>query len=558
MKYKIVIIMIMIALLPMSTVFSASESSEGADTSGTAEAGAVSADTSASAEAEAETETAAEADAALSEASSEAAPADSQEQKIVLHGKTLPENDGPVYVIPIKGEINQNLTVFIRRSIEKAKAENACCIIFDIDTFGGRVDSALQITTLIGSLSEITTIAYVGLQPEGTAVSWSAGALISFSSDFIFMAPGTSMGAAAPILQSPDGTSQPANEKTVSAVRTQMASLAEKNGYPPGIALAMVDLDVELLEVYVDGELQVLTRNEFETLQRTASENLEIIEGSTISASGKLLSLTAEQLKRYKVSSGTFMTYRDMLAETGLENRKLMELSPSGADRAVSLLTGSTLSSILILIGIIALFMEITSPGFGIPGTIAVLAFAALFSGNALLGNVGSVELLLFVTGVALLIIEIFLIPGFGLAGISGIAMMVIGLIFSMQDFLIPDVSWQWDIFGRNALLVLGNVIAGFIFFSILAFLVPKYTPFKRLTLSLNQDTSLGYTSQNAEEEIRYVGKTGRAVTALHPSGKAEIDGEVQQVVTSGEYIEKDTPITVSTVSGNRIVVKKM
>ena len=134
---------------------------------------------------------------------------------------------------------------------------------------------------------------------------------------------------------------------------------------------------------------------------------------------------------------------------------------------------------------------------------------------------------------------------------------MVLGLILSMQDFVIPTFTWQWDALGRNILLVIGNMIAAFVAFGILAFLVPKYTPFKRLTLSLSQDTTLGYTSQDQSYEQQYIGKNGIAITTLRPSGKADIDGEVIQVETSGEYIEKDTPVTVTRVDGNRIIVRR-
>ncbi len=476
---------------------------------------------------------------------------------ILASDRQPPLRDGSVYVVPIQGEIDQNLTVFIRRSIEKARADDAGYIIFDIDTFGGRVDSALQIASLIGSLSDVTTIAYVGLRPEGTAVSWSAGALIAMSSDAIYMAPGTSMGAAAPIMQSPDGTVVQADEKTVSAVRSQMAALAEKNGYPRGIALAMVDQDTELIEVLIEGKASAMTRDEFETLKRSAPEDHDIVEGRILSAKGKLLSMTAGELELYGVSSGTFITISEVLQDIGIENRRMVELNPTTADIIVSFITGAAFTSILIFIGIIALFMEISSPGFGVPGAIAILAFATMFAGNALLGTVGSIELILFVLGIALIIIEIFLIPGFGVTGISGISLMVLGLILSMQDFVIPTFTWQWDALGRNILLVIGNMIAAFVAFGILAFLVPKYTPFKRLTLSLSQDTTLGYTSQDQSYEQQYIGKNGIAITTLRPSGKADIDGEVIQVETSGEYIEKDTPVTVTRVDGNRIIVRR-
>ena len=467
------------------------------------------------------------------------------------------QSSDSVYVIPVTGEIDQGLTVFLRRGIEKARNDDATHIIFDIDTFGGRVDSALQITTLIGSLQEITTVAYVGLKPEGSAVSWSAGALIAFSADRIYMAPGTSMGSAEPVMQTAEGTMESAGEKTVSAIRAQMASLAEKNGYPSAVALAMVDRDLEILEVFIDGKMEVMTRNEYETLLRTSGDDAAIVEGKVISAEGKLLSLTAEQLSAYGVSSGTLSSTDAVIESEGIGSHRLVELSPSAADLAVRLLTGTVVTSVLILIGIIALFMEITSPGFGVPGAVALVAFSALFAGNMLLGTVGSVELLFFVIGIALLIIEIFAIPGFGVVGISGIVMMGLGLVLSMQDFVVPELPWQWDLLGRNILLVAGNLIAGFIIFGILAFLIPKYTPFKRLTLSLNQDAEKGFTSQEASVEDELLGQEGIAVTVLRPSGKADIAGKILQVMTSGEFIGKGTPIVVSEVNGNRIVVKE-
>jgi membrane-bound serine protease (ClpP class) len=465
-------------------------------------------------------------------------------------------DSSPVHVIPVEGEIDRSLMVFLRRSIDSARQDGARHIIFTIDTFGGRVDSALQIASLIGSLNDITTIAYVGLEPEGTSVSWSAGALIAFSADRIYMAPGTSMGSASPIIQSAEGT-VPADEKTVSAVRTQMAALAEKNNYPKAVALAMVDSDMELLEVYREDEVMLMTRSEFDSIVR-ADPDSPLREGPVVSERGKLLALTAGELERYGVSSGTLGSEQEVITDLGLSGGGVTVYNePTSADRAVTLLTGSAVTSILILIGIIGLFIEISSPGFGVPGAAALVSFSILFAGNALLGTVGSAELLIFVLGIALLVIEIFLIPGFGIAGISGIALMIAGLVLSMQDFIVPTFSWEWDLLGRNVLLVAGNIVAGFIAVGVLAFLVPKYTPFKRLTLTLNQDAGEGYTAQEASTEQTYLGKSGTAVTNLRPSGKAEFEGEVLQVETSGDYIEKGAAVIIAAVNGNRIQVRR-
>jgi membrane-bound serine protease (ClpP class) len=166
---------------------------------------------------------------------------------------------GQTYIIPLQGDIEPFRLVFLRRSIEKAS--DADRIIFDINTFGGRVDTALQIATLIGSLRDIETIAFISAGAESLGVSWSAGALISFSARKIYMAQGTSMGAAAPVYQSSEGMEM-APEKTVSAVRGQMAALAEKNGYPEAAALGMVDMDVVVREISIDGLVQLIQESD--------------------------------------------------------------------------------------------------------------------------------------------------------------------------------------------------------------------------------------------------------------------------------------------------------
>lgn len=462
-----------------------------------------------------------------------------------------------VFIVPIHGEIDPSLVVFIRRSVDEARDAGAETVIFDIDTFGGRVDSALQITTVIGSLADIETVAYVTVTPEGTGVSWSAGAIISFACDAIYMAPGTSMGAAAPVFQGPNGTMETAPEKTVSAVRTQSAALAEKNGYPVGVALAMVDQEVELVEVYVNGELTAMTLEDYEAAAQRAAESETTVEkGKVISASGKLLSLTAGEMERYGVSSGTVASQQDLLAALGLEDRRVIRRDPSPADQAVAVLTGAGFSSLLILVGLVALFMEITSPGFGIPGTVAIACFAVLFAGNFLLGTVGSFELLMFLLGIVLLVLEIFVIPGFGIAGISGIILVVFALILSMQGFVIPEFDWEWQRFHRNVLIVAGNLAGAFVLFAVIAKYINRMPMFNRLLLSTSQESSAGYTVQEEDVSRRLTGRRGEAVTTLRPVGKAEIDGQVLVVESEGEFIEAGTEVEVIAVNGNRVVVR--
>ncbi|TVR91256.1 MAG: nodulation protein NfeD [Spirochaetaceae bacterium] len=463
-----------------------------------------------------------------------------------------------VYVVPIRGDIQPSMLVFLRRQIEAARRDGASHIVFEIDTFGGRVDTTLRITSLIGSLDDITTVGYVTLTPEGTAVSWSAGALIAFSMNQIYMAPGTSMGAAAPVLAGPEGATA-ADEKTVSAVRTQAAAIAEKNGHPPGVALAMVDNEVELLEYLLGEERGLATRPEMMELERRAEqEGLELETLRVISEQGRLLSLTAGEMERYGVSAGTAATRVELYEQLGLVQPNIVEVSPSSADDFVSLITGAAFTSLLILVGLMALFAEISSPGFGIPGTVAIAAFAVLFGSNFMLGTVGSVELILFLVGVVLLIVELFVIPGFGVAGISGVALIGISLVLSMQEFVIPAFEWEWEMFHRNILLVVMNLLAAIIGFAVVAASFRRFSFFQRLALTTAEDVESGYTVQSMVAAGSPVGKAGRAITTLRPTGKAEIEGEVLVVEADGEYVSVGAPIEVIRLEGNNIIVREI
>jgi membrane-bound serine protease (ClpP class) len=475
-------------------------------------------------------------------------------------------SDESVWIIPIKGDIEPSLSVFVKREVNKAVSAEADFIIFEIDTFGGRVDSALQITSVIMSIKDARTIAWVANSEESMGVSWSAGALIALSCEDIYMANGTSMGAAAPVQMSPGGA-VPTEEKTVSAVRTQMAAIAEKNGHPVGIALAMVDQDVELWEITMNGKTLAVSSTEVERLEKEADSNVYRV--GIISPSGKLLSLTAGEAHRLGLSKEIIDDKETLLAQIGA-SEITSESSLSFADMLVSFLTSGAVQAILIIIGIIMIFLEINTPGFGIPGVAAIVAFAVVFGSNSMLGNVGSLEMILFLIGIALLAVEIFVLPGFGVAGISGLILIGISLVFSMQNFIIPNYEWEWALMGRNAVVVSIGMILAIAGILMIALLGPKIRIFDPLTLKTaitgtaggpDPESSLGNEAVSLpledEENLQLlIGKMGRAETTLRPAGKALIEGKVYVVESDAEFIEQGKSITVIRVRGNRILVR--
>ncbi len=470
----------------------------------------------------------------------------------------ISDRDGPVYLIPVNEDIDQFLVVFLKRSIIRAKEAGSPMIIFELNTFGGRVDSALEITSLIGSVDWARTIAYIPAASGGTGVSWSAGALISFSCDSIIMDSGTSMGAAAPVYQSSEGMVI-AEEKTVSAVRGQMAALAEKNGYPKSIALAMVDDDIELYEVETGEGIRLKTPDEISEMERVLGE--EVVRGRQISAVDKLLTLTAGEMERYGVSSATVSGRNSLLDFLDIEDASLVILEKNRADWLVAFISSAGVTSLLVMIGLVALYMEVTSPGFGVPGTIALVCFAIVFSASTLIGNFGSLELLLFLIGVVLLLIEIFIIPGFGVTGISGIILILLSLVLSRQDFVIPEFVWQWDILRRNLLYAALSLVGAMTLIGVLMIMLPQSRLFSRLVLQSDTGKKSGEGGESAESsegqgKSDLIGKKGICLTDLRPVGKADFDGEVLIVQTDGDYIEKGREIVVIRKEGLCLVVK--
>jgi len=475
-----------------------------------------------------------------------------------------------VYVIPIQGDIEASTPVFVQRRVKEALSAGASSIIFTIDTFGGRVDSALRVASIIGALRGVETIAFVGGGEDNMGVSWSAGVLIALACQKIYMAPGTSIGAAAPVLAAPDGSMEAADEKVVSAVRSQMAALAEKNGHPIQLVLAMVDADVSLVEVFIDDISQLMEAEQAGLLAKDAKPDLRI--GRTIVAEGKLLSLTAGEALRYGLSSGTVPELPALVAELGFEaDAVITSLEPGWADGLIMFLTSAAVQSILILIGLVALFIEINSPGFGLPGSIALIAFVILFGSNLFMGTVGSLELILFILGIGLLIIEIFVLPGFGFAGISGIVFIAAALVLSMQDFVLPDANWQWDILLRNLATVGLGILSAIVGIGLLIAFGPRLHLFDGLTLKTRLSATASGDSQGGIQrgpqepsqtesnnaQWPALGSSGVAMSVLRPVGRARINGLVYSVESEGTYIEAGTLLTVCGIHGNVIIVRQ-
>jgi len=417
-----------------------------------------------------------------------------------------------VYVAPIEGIIDLGLAPYVRRVLNEATDAGAAAVIFEINTFGGRVDAAVLIRDALLN-ARVKTVAFVNKR------AISAGALISLAAEKIVMADGGTIGAATPVqMGQPGAPAKPVEEKTVSYVRKEFSATAEARKRPPLVAEAMVDGDVE-----IPGLVQ----------------------------KGKLLTLTTDEALKHKVADFRAQTIESVLEQLGLAGAQVTRASPNWAEELVRFLTNPIVSSLLMTIGMLGILLEIRTPGFGLPGGIGVASLALFFWGHSLVQLAGWEELLLFASGLGLLVLEVFVIPGFGVAGVLGIAALIGGLSLSLFG---AGASWEFILkaAGRVVFSLLLALVASL---ALLRFL-PRLPFGRRLILETGLSAGEGYASAPAADKS-WLGKGGVAVSPLRPAGIAEIEGERVDVVSDGEFIEPGEPITVTRVDGNRIVVRR-
>ncbi len=432
------------------------------------------------------------------------------------------EKDNPtVCIIPIKGEIELGLASFVNRAVKKAQDRKADAIILQIDTNGGALDAT---ESIMETLLDTTIETYAFIDRK----AFSAGAFIAVSTQHIYMAEGSVIGAATPVAMSPTGgpmeISEAVEEKITSGMRALISAAAEKNGHPSKIVEAMVDRDVE-------------------------------IEG--VIEKGKLLTLTSKKSKEIGLSEGTVSNINELLKTAGLAGAKTLTAAPSWSERFTRLITSSGVRAALMMLGLLGIYVEVKAPGFGLGGVTAIICFALFFFGHYLAGLAGWEEPFIFIAGIMLLTIEIFLLPGFGLPGIAGVMLIFTSLILAMtKPGALPGFPWWKDPQYGQALYTTGLAFVGSIALGALSykFILPKTPLWSKLVL---QATSPDAPPLQEQGNLNpYLNKVGRSVTMLRPAGKADFDGKLLDVVTEGEFLSEGASIRVIHTEGNRIVVE--
>ncbi|MFO6496291.1 MULTISPECIES: NfeD family protein [Bacillus] len=418
-----------------------------------------------------------------------------------VHLTVKADADGDkVYVIPVEDTVEKGLSKFLERSFQEAKEMNAKHIILDINTPGGAVDAVLDMADTIHN-SDIPVTAYVNRR------ALSAGAYLALNADDIYMAPGGKMGAAAII----DAEGNAADQKAESLWLAEMEDAAKKNGRDPKYALAMADPDVDAKEVGAP--------------------------------KGELLTLSSDKALKVGYSEGTVSSFDDLLKKLNLKGAEIEHAEVSFAEKVARFLTHPVVIPILLSIGSLGLIVELYSPGFGIPGSMGLAALMLFFYGHLVAGLAGMETLLLFIAGIILIILELFL-PG-GIAGIIGLTAVVLSLFLASGSVTVMAVS----ILIATAVSIAASIL-------LTRVLGKRMKFFKKLILTDSTNSESGYVSNETRRDL--IGKTGVTYTPLRPAGTVIIGDERLDVVSEGSFTAKDRKVKVVKVEGSRIVVREI
>ncbi len=421
------------------------------------------------------------------------------------------------------------LVYLVRRGVKEAMERHADLLVLDMETNGGRVDSAEKIIDIISQFKG-ETVTFVDRN------AYSAGAFISVATRHIYMAPESVIGAAAPIMLSPGGTGveqmpDTMEVKMTSAIAAKFRAYAEKNGHNPDVVEAMIDKQKEL-----------------------------VVDGKVLNPKGKILTLTnREAEKEYGsppkslLSEGTVASLDALLVKLGYADAERIEVRPTGAERLATWI--NALNWLWLVIGVAAIYLEFKLGGFGLAGIAGVCAFALYFFGSYVAGLSGLEWPALFLLGLILVALELFVFPGTVVLGLAGAVLMLITVVMAMVDMYpgmppVPSLPQLVLPLRELGYAVVGSLVA----LLILARLLPR-TPIYG-TLVTQGASAMTSVAAQAQTHTGLVGSEGVAQSPLRPGGKAQFGDDLLDVVTQGEMIPPGTRVRIIGFSGADAIVE--
>ena len=473
--------------------------------------------------------------------------------------KAAPPEKQPVlakkpYVITMHGTIDAGLLYALKRRCQRAIDAGADLILFEVDTYGGLLDEAMQVADYVANLKGPVTIAYIRRK------ALSAGALFSVACDHIVMRRNTTIGDCAPIVPTKEGGFDVAGEKIQSPIRAAFATYARDNNYPVILAQAMVTMDWEVLRIsriedpkdWSDQEfIRKLDYDDLSAEKKKAVEKKQVV-----CRKGELLTMGDDLAVAYGFARRRVEDRQEALAPYIETGAVASELGTSWSEEMVRWLNNPVVAGLILMVGLMSLYVALKTPGTGTPEAVAAICFVIFFGSKFAVGLADMVDVVLVVLGFALLLVEILVIPGFGVTGISGIVLMLVGFVMMGQKFSLPRVPGEVSFFVNNILAVITATLLSLVGFFVMLRFAPGLPVLHRLVLTASQTAGGAHAAAQAAIGDM-IGRKGVALSHLRPAGRAEFDSEIVDVVSQGEYIDSGEKIKIVRVRGHRVVVTR-
>ncbi len=466
--------------------------------------------------------------------------------------------EGPertVYHVVLTGIINEASAKWVREGIDEAVQAGAEMVILEMNTPGGTVQHSEELANFIFADVDIEVVAYVNTK------ALSGGTMVALACDSIYMDRNVGrIGNVAPV--TPTGEMLP--EKVQTDIRAIMVNYAEQRGYPVALVQAMVTADYEVFRVRLEGEEEdrFVRSVDLDAWPEEETDRIEVRE--LIVAEGELLTVSASDAVEYGLAAGAVTSRLHLFDELGVDARQVERIYLTWSQRLLTFL--NTLSPLFLIGGLILIYMELSEPGLGLPGILGIACLATFFLVKYSLHYAELFEITLFAIGIALLMIELFVIPGFGFVGAGGIFLVFVSLVLMLQQFRLPSSPGEFRAFQFNLLEVTAVFLAVGIALVLLAKYLDKVPFLRKLIHTENLASANVYSGSGSASALaggggavsEMTGAEGLAITTLHPSGKAEFGDRQCDVTAEGEYIEKGARVEVVAARGRKLVVRRM
>ena len=460
-------------------------------------------------------------------------------------------------IVRFDGTITPLLEHYLYRKIQAAQEQGADLIILEIDSPGGYVDSSLNIAHYLLKLEGVHTVAYVPRQ------ALSGAAIAALGCDEIVMHPKAVLGDAGPIFMDKDFLFRHAPEKIRSDLVRKMRDLAEAHHRPPALVEAMADMNVVVFKVKNKntGEIAFLSDEEIDASPNPGQ--WERLNPVFESRKDHFLEVNGERAVALGLAEATVGNRAELAKRYGLKG-PLPVLRPSGLDTAVYVLNRPLVTGLLFVVGLVALFIEFSAPGISVGGLTALLCFALFFWSRFMGGTADWLEIVLFAVGLVFLAVELFVLPGFGVAGVSGLLLLATSLILASQDFVVPSTTRQLSTLTGSLLVVVGSFAVFVVVAAVLTTWLGDIPLLSRLALKPPESgpppSSLvgNRASTGKPPPTIETGDVGVADSPLRPSGKARFGDRWLDVVTEGPFVDRGRRVKIVHIAGNRIVVREI